>query len=84
MSYGFLFRLVTVEGERADPPTHSSAVSNIKPGDQIPRQEEEDERIRALSPEERIQHAQTNWRRLCGHHGGTVGRYQPSPAKAGR
>ena len=36
MPCGFLFRLVTVEGEPAEPPTHSGAVSNIKPGDEIP------------------------------------------------
>ena len=36
MSYGFLFRLETVEGEPADPPTHSSAESNGRPGDTIP------------------------------------------------
>ena len=36
MPYGFLFRLETEEGEPADPPTHSSAVSNIRPGDEIP------------------------------------------------
>ena len=36
MSYGFLFRLETVDGKPADPPTHCSAVTNIKPGDEIP------------------------------------------------
>lgn len=36
MPYGFLFRLVTVEGESADPPTYSSAVPNVQPGDEIP------------------------------------------------
>jgi hypothetical protein len=36
MGYGFLFTLETTEGTPADPPTHSSAVTNIKPGDEIP------------------------------------------------
>ncbi len=30
---GFLFRLETVEGEPAEPPTLSAAVPNWKPGD---------------------------------------------------
>jgi hypothetical protein len=33
---GFLFRLETVEGEPAEPPTLSAAVPNWKPGDMIP------------------------------------------------
>ena len=32
---GFLFRLETVEGEPAEPPTLSAAVPNWKPGDTI-------------------------------------------------
>ena len=32
---GFLFRLETVEGELAEPPTLSAAVPNWKPGDTI-------------------------------------------------
>jgi hypothetical protein len=32
---GFLFRLQTVEGEPAEPPTLSAAVPNWKPGDTI-------------------------------------------------
>lgn len=33
---GFLFRLETVEGEPAEPPTLSAAVPAWKPGDTIP------------------------------------------------
>ena len=33
----FLFRLETVEGEPADPPTLSAVVPNWKPGDSIGR-----------------------------------------------
>jgi hypothetical protein len=33
---GFLFRLETVEGEPAEPPTLSAAVPNWKAGDTIP------------------------------------------------
>jgi hypothetical protein len=32
---GFLFRLETVEGEPAEPPTLSASVPNWKPGDTI-------------------------------------------------
>jgi len=32
---GFLFRLETVEGEPAEPPTLSAAIPNWKPGDTI-------------------------------------------------
>ena len=32
---GFMFRLETVEGEPAEPPTLSAAVPNWKPGDTI-------------------------------------------------
>jgi hypothetical protein len=32
----FLFRLETVEGTPADPPTHATAVPNWRPGDTIP------------------------------------------------
>jgi hypothetical protein len=32
---GFLFKLETVEGEPAEPPTLSAAVPNWKPGDTI-------------------------------------------------
>jgi hypothetical protein len=32
---GFLFRLETVEGELAEPPTLSASVPNWKPGDTI-------------------------------------------------
>jgi len=32
---GFLFRLETVEGEPAEPPTLSAAVANWRPGDTI-------------------------------------------------
>jgi hypothetical protein len=33
---GFLFKLETVEGEPAEPPTLSSAVPNWRSGDEIP------------------------------------------------
>jgi hypothetical protein len=33
---GFLFRLETVEGEPAEPPTFSAAVPDWRPGDTIP------------------------------------------------
>jgi hypothetical protein len=33
---GFMFKLETVEGEPAEPPTLSSAVPNWRPGDEIP------------------------------------------------
>jgi len=36
MAYGFPFRLETREGKPADPPTYSSAVPNVQPGDEIP------------------------------------------------
>jgi hypothetical protein len=35
MAYGFLFRLETVEGERAHPPTLSAATPNWSAGDTI-------------------------------------------------
>jgi hypothetical protein len=33
---GFMFKLETVEGTPAEPPTLSSAVPNWRPGDEIP------------------------------------------------
>lgn len=50
---------------------------------ELRREEQEAERIRAMSPEERAELAARNWRKRRGIQGGSYGRYRPSPAKAG-
>jgi hypothetical protein len=52
--------------------------------EELRREEEEAERIRAMSSEERASLAASNFRKRHGIRGGAYGRYRPSPAKAGR
>jgi hypothetical protein len=78
-------RWIQERRDRGEVLSHSeqeaAALSRIQ---ELRREEEEAERIRAMSSEEKAELAASNWRRKHGAgRGGAYGRYQPSPARCG-
>lgn len=64
-------------------PNSEQELSALRRIEELRREEAEQERLRRLTPEERADLAQANYRKLRGLKGGMIGRYTPSPAKAG-
>ena len=80
-SYAEWLRERIERGELLTPEAEGKALRRIE---ELRAREAEQERLDALSPVEKAELAERNYRKRRGVRGGNIGTYRPSPARSGR